>query len=349
MSTFPTSPEIVNNALLLATLPNLSVPYFLTQVIAGATIHTRNRLVIVLFSRHFNVRPAFPSTFPEIQGLSHTKSWDPVQRILTFTYVQATKVAWEANKIEMQVDVLLKGLNEDLEQDLGKDMDIVFRVGGDSIAVPLPESISFLRQSYLPAGERNPEEQTMTTEGTPSPTASSLPPFYPVSVIGGTFDHLHAGHKILLSMAAYITSQKLIVGITDDALLQNKANKEVLENLDVRTGHVRNFINFFKPSIIPYITPIVDVYGPTSWDPNIQALVVSKETISGAEAIASHRQKHNLPTLQLFLIDVISATTASLDHEDAAWLKNNKLSSTFIRQWIVDQEKQKEEEGEVVQ
>ena len=118
----------VNNALLLATLPNLFVPHFLTQVIAGATTQTLNRLVIVFFSRHFNT-PSEHS--PEIQkGLSHTKSWDPVQRILTFTYVQATKVAWEANKIQMQVDVLLKGLNEDLDQDLGKDMDIVFRVSG---------------------------------------------------------------------------------------------------------------------------------------------------------------------------------------------------------------------------
>ena len=120
----------VNNALLLATLPNLFVPHFLTQVIAGATAQTRNRLVIVFFSRHFNTRSAHSPTFPEIQGLSHTESWDPVQRILTFTYVQATKVAWAANKIQMQVDVLLKGLNEDLDQDLGKDMDIVFRVSG---------------------------------------------------------------------------------------------------------------------------------------------------------------------------------------------------------------------------
>lgn len=118
---------MVNNALLLATLPNLSVPHFLTQVITTATTHTDNRLVIVLFSRHFNTPSASSET---LQGLSHTQSWDSVLRILTSTYMQATKVAWEANKITMEVDVLLKGLNEDLDQDLGKDMDIVFRVSG---------------------------------------------------------------------------------------------------------------------------------------------------------------------------------------------------------------------------
>lgn len=37
---------------------------------------------------------------------------------------------------------------------------------------------------------------------------------YPVSVLGGTFDYLHPGHKILLSMAAWITTSKLIVGVT---------------------------------------------------------------------------------------------------------------------------------------
>lgn len=37
---------------------------------------------------------------------------------------------------------------------------------------------------------------------------------YNVAVIGGTFDHLHAGHKVLLSMAAWIAEEKLIVGVT---------------------------------------------------------------------------------------------------------------------------------------
>ena len=76
----------------------------------------------------------------------------------------------------------------------------------------------------------------------------SAPMFYPVVALGGTFDHLHAGHKILLSMGAWIAKEKLIVGITgpffpvffriperglslylhsDDSLLGKKQFKEV--------------------------------------------------------------------------------------------------------------------------
>lgn len=32
--------------------------------------------------------------------------------------------------------------------------------------------------------------------------------------VGGTFDHLHAGHKILLTMTAWITGKRLICGVT---------------------------------------------------------------------------------------------------------------------------------------
>jgi pantetheine-phosphate adenylyltransferase len=69
---------------------------------------------------------------------------------------------------------------------------------------------------------------------------------------------------------------------TDDALLKNKSNKHIMENLSQRSARVRGFLTFFKPELIYDVVPINDVYGPTAWDQNIQALVVSKETLSGA-------------------------------------------------------------------
>ncbi|KAJ7435320.1 hypothetical protein FB451DRAFT_1418267 [Mycena latifolia] len=37
---------------------------------------------------------------------------------------------------------------------------------------------------------------------------------FSVVTLGSTFDHLHTGYKILLSMAAWIASERLIVGVT---------------------------------------------------------------------------------------------------------------------------------------
>ena len=47
---------------------------------------------------------------------------------------------------------------------------------------------------------------------------------------------------------------------------------------------VQQIMELFKPSLVYDIVPIHDVYGPTATDPNIQALVVSKETTSGGRA-----------------------------------------------------------------
>lgn len=156
-----------------------------------------------------------------------------------------------------------------------------------------------------------PDDHPLHTPAPPPPAADpSLPPLYPVAALGGTFDHLHAGHKILLSMGAWIAEQKLIAGVTgqfvrpcpalrfvekpahllcrkDDALLGKKEYKEVLEPLPVRMARTRVFLTLFKPGIEYDIVPINDVYGPTGWDPNIQALVVSKETLPGAASSAA--------------------------------------------------------------
>jgi pantetheine-phosphate adenylyltransferase len=66
--------------------------------------------------------------------------------------------------------------------------------------------------------------------------------------------------------------------------LQKKANKNIIEPFSVRIKKVRTFLQFFKPGLEYDIVPLNDVLGPTGWDPDIQALVASKETLDGAES-----------------------------------------------------------------
>lgn len=123
---------------------------------------------------------------------------------------------------------------------------------------------------------------------------------------------------------------------------------------------VRRFMELFKPSIVYDIVLISDIYGPTATDPNIQALVVSKETASGGKAgecfmvviallrgvlmsigdqVDKYREEKDFPPLKTFVIDVISHSSRRLDVEDVEGLKQAKMSSTYIRQWIVSRQK----------
>src|SRR5712671_5077209 len=112
-------------------------------------------------------------------------------------------------------------------------------------------------------------------------------------------------------------------------------------------------MELFKSSLVYEIVPINDVYGPTATDPNIQALVVSKETASGGNAgkwfmvivallggvlicicdqVNECREAKSFPPLKMFVIDVISHSSRRLEVEDVDALKQAKMSSTYIRQ-----------------
>jgi hypothetical protein len=53
-----------------------------------------------------------------------------------------------------------------------------------------------------------------------APGLDSNPPYrkdingYSSTAVGGTFDYLHAGHKMLLSMAALLSNSHVTVGVT---------------------------------------------------------------------------------------------------------------------------------------
>lgn len=83
----------------------------------------------------------------------------------------------------------------------------------------------------------------------PDQLVSSVP--HHVTIVGGTFDHLHAGHKLLLTATALLlqprtsatqTQRRLIVGITGDALLKNKKYAEYVSSWKQRQEGVVDFL-----------------------------------------------------------------------------------------------------------
>lgn len=128
--------EPVRHAVLLATVRDIdSPPTYLASAIATAVSRTADRLCIVLCSPYFEDRSAIPRSPAEERldfdvskavTISHTEQWDEVQRVLTYVYVQATKVAQDMDKVLMDIDVLLKGTSIPLLEEVFVDAELVY-------------------------------------------------------------------------------------------------------------------------------------------------------------------------------------------------------------------------------
>ncbi|PQE32520.1 hypothetical protein CJF32_00004074 [Rutstroemia sp. NJR-2017a WRK4] len=195
-----------------------------------------------------------------------------------------------------------------------------------------------------------------------------------VVAVGGTFDHLHAGHKLLLTATALLLQpavspsdppRRLIIGITGDELLKNKKYAEYLQSWEKRQSDVVDFLvsilSFMRinsedtiqtvasqdsngraiytklkaHSITLECVEIQDAYGPTVTDETVTALVVSGETRSGGQLINEKRVEKGWKPLEIYEVDVLDAE----DKLDSATKTENfasKISSTALRKHKAD-------------
>ncbi|KAG9097631.1 hypothetical protein FS749_005871 [Ceratobasidium sp. UAMH 11750] len=296
----------------------------LAATVRHAIDRTANRLIVVLES------PDFDSTRHELLA----SKWDLIQNVLVLAYIPAARSAQARDNPLFSIDVILVPSASGAAEQLSEEKwDAVLTPNG----VPTPKELADPSHRIVVLPDTVEQDDKLQLPS-PSGHGSSSQGSYPVTAIGGTFDYLHPGHKILLSMSAWITTSKLIVGVTDDSLLTKKANRQYIQPISSRTASVCSFVKMFKPSIVCDAVPIQDVYGPTAWDSDIQALVVSRETLNGASSIAQIRSEKSLPPLDLFVIDVISSSSVMLPDDDTAVLRQAKLSSTHIREWLARRE-----------
>ncbi|KAG1688550.1 hypothetical protein DVH05_003641 [Phytophthora capsici] len=130
-------------------------------------------------------------------------------------------------------------------------------------------------------------------------------------ILGGTFDHLHNGHRKLLTLAVSICKNRMIVGVTADSMLKNKSHAELLEPLEKRKSAVRAYIASLNPRISVDIVTIEDPFGPAIVVPEAAAMAVSTETLSGAAKINSIRVDRGLPKLHIFACHRTDSDTLS--------------------------------------
>lgn len=148
---------------------------------------------------------------------------------------------------------------------------------------------------------------------------------YDSVVIGGTFDRLHSGHKILLSEAILRCRKVLTVGVTDTPMLETKKLWELIEPCSIRMENVRNFLQEVEPSLEYHIAPINDMFGPTKDDPTFQMIVVSSETVRGGDKVNEVRKANGLKPLQVHSVDLLEEDNKLDDDEE------DKISSSNIR------------------
>ena len=165
-------------------------------------------------------------------------------------------------------------------------------------------------------------------------------PGYPTVALGGTFDHLHAAHKLLLQLALLLTTRRLIVGVMSDSLLASKSNAHLVEPLATRIASVRAFLTRCGGKAVMDVVEIHDALGPTGYEQDIQTLVVSRESEGGGLMVNRTRKERGLNELEIVVIDLIAWDPVKAHDlqtvKDDKSLKELKMGSTGIRQWIRD-------------
>lgn len=209
------------------------------------------------------------------------------------------------------------------------DLKVCFRIpDADSGFVKLVPRMPLLEKLaeepgvfQIPNGLFAPSKMYMYTE----PIARS----FKRVLFAGTFDHLHAGHKSVLTQALFHATETLYVGIASESLLTRKKCALALQPFSTRWRKVSEFFECIKPSCLRNIrielmeTP--DAIGPAA-TLDFDAIVVTPETVIGGQMVNEARGELGNKPVEMTTLTILG----NCGLED-------KVSSTRIRSHLCSQ------------
>lgn len=116
--------------------------------------------------------------------------------------------------------------------------------------------------------------------------------------VGGTFDHLHEGHKSLLKKAVHV-AKHLVIGITDQDF-----PKKPDQSYGDRLKGVEDYLSTLET--VPYeFVPLKDPFGPSITREELDTIVVSEETYQRALEINKIRSEKRLKPLKIITVPMV--------------------------------------------
>ncbi|VDO10556.1 unnamed protein product [Rodentolepis nana] len=148
--------------------------------------------------------------------------------------------------------------------------------------------------------------------------------------LGGTFDILHNGHRLLLTLAAMLAESRLLVGVTDSRLLKGKILAPLIQTPENRAACVKNFLEKIGFDINRLeIFFLTDPFGPPAYQPDFNCIIASEETVPGCEKINQIRSDKGFSPLHIEKVDFVGSggmeTLLPKDYTDS------KISSSSLR------------------
>lgn len=230
-----------------------------------------------------------------------------LQKLMTDIYSSSAAVCGNIDIYVLQGNITNVG-NEKLCYNLRSKLDVILMDNQEQLNTN-EQFLSKFVQSTFQASTHNIKFQCLCDINSVGmedlPSESSGIQTYRRVVLGGTFDRLHLGHKILLGEGCLFAEENLTVGVTTGEMNLKKSLPELIQPTPVRIDSVVQFIETVKPQIGHRVVPITDMFGPTITDPDLQCIVVSDETKKGGDIVNQERQKKGYSALDVYVIDLV--------------------------------------------
>jgi phosphopantetheine adenylyltransferase len=138
--------------------------------------------------------------------------------------------------------------------------------------------------------------------------------------LGGTFDRLHVGHKLLLTTSLLSTKTRLRVGVTGPELLKKKKYAELLQPFNVRCETVLEFLRKQRSDLEFDVVELTEPTGGTTTIEDVTAMVCSPETLPTIDGINKARAEKGFLPVAAVLIPYVGGN------------ETTRVSSTQLRE-----------------